>query len=126
MCYLDEGMNVVARGISLKGLRTILNEYERNLESFKNFVEKNPRIKECVRCPGETVTHMLVKPETRQSDCYVELLYGVFNRKVRDATTDREVESITKDLEETLGAVNVFVSHTWKYNFATLINSVDL
>jgi len=67
---------------------------------------------------------MLVKPETRKNDCYIELLYGVFRRMVT-CSKDEEIASIEKELDETLGAVNVFVSHTWHYHFKTLVESIE-
>jgi len=122
-------MDVVDRGISLKGLRTILEEYNKNAESFKNFQLRHPETEKFIRCPGENLTHMLVKPETRESDCYIELLYGVFLKKVMDTEaeeeTEEEVNFIKRELDETLGTVNVFVSHTWAYEFRTLFESVE-
>jgi len=120
-----KGMNVVDRGISLKGLRTILEEYRKNEESFKIVKARNKEIGDCIRCHGENLTHMLVKPETRQSDCYIELLWGVFHRRALDADTEQKVKFIKKELDETLGTVNVFVSHTWAYEFGTLIESIE-
>jgi endonuclease/exonuclease/phosphatase family metal-dependent hydrolase len=120
-----EAMNVVDRGISLKGLRTIFNEYSKNEVRFEIFQKRVQEIGECIRCPGENLTHMLVKPETRVTECYIEFLYGVFLRKVEDAETAEKVDFIKKELVETLGTVNVFVSHTWQYQFQTLVEAVE-
>jgi len=120
-----EVMDIVDRGISLKGLRTIYEEYCKNEKSFEIVKKDNPDIARCVRSPGENVTHMLVKPETRNTDSYIELLWGVFRRSVQVATTEEDVHFINKELDETLGPVNVFVSHTWHYEFKTLIESVE-
>jgi len=120
-----EVMDIVDRGISLKGLRTIYEEYCKNEKSFEIVKENNPDIKRCVRSAGENVTHMLVKPETRSTDSYIELLWGVFRRSVETAATEEDIHFIKKELDETLGTVNVFVSHTWHYKFKTLIESVE-
>jgi len=118
-------MDITDRGISLKGLKTILQEYQRNKESFNKFIEENDDFKKCCRCPGECLTHMLVKPETRESDCYIEMLYGIYNRECDLCETDEEVDEVSKELDETLGAVNVFVSHAWQYEFEMLIESIE-
>merc|ERR1719233_93645 len=95
--FLDGEMAVVDRGISLKGLRTILQEYMKNEASFENFLTNNSEVGQYVKMPGETLTHMLVKPETRKNDCYIELLYGVFKRMVTCAK-DEEIVSIEEEL----------------------------
>jgi len=124
LSYLPAPMDVVDRGISLKGLQTILEEYRKNEESFENFKANRPEIEQRIRCPGENLTHMLVKPETRICDCYIEYLYAIFNRSAMDAQTEEEVKFIEKESDETLGKVNVFVSHTWAYDFKKLVDSI--
>lgn len=126
LSYLPAPMDVVDRGISLKGLQTILEEYQKNEKSFENFKANRPEISENIRCPGENLTHMLVKPETRICDCYIEYLYAIFNRCARDAKTEKEVKFIEKESDDTLGKVNVFVSHTWQYKFEKLVGAIRL
>jgi len=125
--YLPPGneMDIVDRGISLKGLRTILAEYIKNQVSFEIFLQKNRDLLQCVRCPGENLVHMLVKPETRECDSYIEMLYGVYRRKVDMCDTDEAVEKVSIELDETLGTVNVFVSHAWRYEFEMLVESIE-
>jgi len=123
--YLPGAMDVVDRGISLKGLRTILQEYLKNEDGFEAFKANHPEVGQHIRCPGENLTHMLVKPETRICECYIELLYGIFKRSAKNAETEEKVKFIKKESDETLGKVNVFVSHTWAYNFKTLVDSVQ-
>jgi len=118
-------MDITDRGISLKGLKTILEEYKRNEESFKKFIKENDDLEKYCRCPGERLTHMLVKPETRESDSYIEMLYGIYNRECDLCETDEEVVEVSKELDETLGAVNVFVSHAWQYEFEMLVESIE-
>jgi len=124
--YLPPGneMDIIDRGISLKGLRTIMMEYVKNQVSFEKYLQKNEDLLQCVRCPGENLVHMLVKPETRECDSYIEMLYGVYRRKCDTCTTDAEVERVSLELDETLGTVNVFVSHAWRYEFEMLVESI--
>jgi len=125
--YLPRGkeMNIIDRGISLKGLRTILQEYLKNQVNFEIFLQHNKDLLKCVRCPGENLVHMLVKPETRESDSYIEMLYGIYRKKCEMCETDEEVDRVSMELDETLGAVNVFVSHTWQYEFEMLVESIE-
>jgi len=125
--YLPPGnvMNIVDRGISLKGLRTILAEYLKNQVSFEVFIQQNKDLQQCVRCPGESFVHMLVKPETRECDSYIEMLYGVYRKKVDMCNTDEEVNKVSIELDKTLGTVNVFVSHAWQYEFEMLVESIE-
>jgi len=123
--YLRGEMNIIDRGISLKGLRTILMEYLENRVSFEMFLQRNKDLLDVVRCPGETLVHMLVKPETRESDSYIEMLYGIYSRSSENCETDEEVKMVETELDETLGAVNVFVSHTWLYSFEMLVESIE-
>jgi len=117
-------MNIVERGISLKGLRTILYEFLMYEDSFERFKAEDNDTKESFHCEGEYLIHMLVKPETKPSACYVEHLYGVFHKRSMNAKSDKETERISTEFVETLGTVNVFVSHAWQYDFEKVVKSI--
>jgi len=117
--------DVVDRGISLKGLRTILEEYRKNIYSFQAYRDSH-REKGDTKPNGDFLVWMLVKPETRTFNCsYIEHLNRILSRSLHNPKHDEWVNFIKTEKDEILGKVNVFVSHAWAYDFQTLVESVE-
>jgi len=120
-------MHIKDRGISLKGLKTILAEYLHNKESFATAKKESNQFNDLIDCSnGENLVNMIVKPETTHNFCYIELLYGLYHKSsIEDVWTTQEADRLIGELDETLGAVNVFISHSWQYDFEMLVDSVE-
>merc|ERR1719397_532333 len=95
-CRNDARKDIFCRGVTFEVLQSVLEL----LQKCKNFPPEESN-NDRVLSAGERLVQRVIIPATKKWKCsYAELL------------------------KKNVGAVNVFISHAWKYNFEELVNAI--
>jgi len=103
------------RGFSVEALLAITEEVEK--------IEKDDA--KWSECPGDKLKELILQPETQGDEqTYFEHIERVFAKAEDDEKDDEEREKIAKLRDETIGPVNIFVSHAWRYRFGDVVRAI--